>query len=206
MIKNSPIVNLLVEGLTDEVVIRRILLFSGLTCGTVYGGNGKADLLQRLPNYNQAARFSTWLAVVDLDQSAGCAPQFIQRLLPFRSNKMYLRVAVRAIESWILADSEHLAAFLSVSPSKIPVNPDEEENPKQTLVNLARESRIKTVREDMVPRLGSRSRIGPGYTGKLIEFVTLREEGWRPDVAAQRSNSLRKCLAALKALKDETVK
>ena len=110
---------------------------------------------------------------------------------------MCFRLAVRAIESWLLADAEQLAAFLRVSSAKIPVNPDGEHDPKMTLVNLARYSTKKNIREDMVPREGSGGKVGPGYVGRVIEFAQL----WRPEVAAERSDSLRRCLAALETLK-----
>lgn len=42
-----------VEGDIDEVVVRRLLEYLGLTCGTVYSKGGKGALLRRLPNYNQ---------------------------------------------------------------------------------------------------------------------------------------------------------
>jgi hypothetical protein len=48
-------VNVVVEGRTDEFVARRLLEHVGLVVGTVYGLNGKADILMRLSGYNQAA-------------------------------------------------------------------------------------------------------------------------------------------------------
>ncbi len=51
-------VNVLVEDITDEAVVRRLLEHTGLHCGHVYGKNGKGTLLKLLPNYNQAARFT----------------------------------------------------------------------------------------------------------------------------------------------------
>jgi hypothetical protein len=128
-------VNLLVEGDTDEVIIRRVLEHVGLTCGIVYGKQGKSDLLKRLPNYNKAAHYALWLAVVDLDQDARCAPNFVHRILPEPASRMCFRVAVRAVEAWLLADAEHLAAYLGVSATKIPHSPDSEVDPKTTLIN-----------------------------------------------------------------------
>jgi len=209
-------VNVLVEGITDEVVVRCLFEHAGLACGTVYGKRGKALLLERLPNYNQAARFTPWLVVVDLDQDAECAPPFVQSILLNPANGMplafqnshsdgtLLRVAVRAIEAWLLADAERLADFLGIRAARIPPNPDAESDPKSTLINLARKSRRRTIRKDIVPREGSGSRVGPGYMGRLIEFVMAAEHPWRPDVAAQRSDSLRRCLESLYALKTKS--
>jgi len=197
-------VNVLVEGITDKVVVRCLLEHAGLICGTVYGKSGKASLLERLPNYNQAARFTSWLVVVDLDQDAECAPPFVQSILLNPADGMLLRVAVRAIEAWLLADAERLADFLGIRAARIPSNPDAEPDPKTTFINLARKSRRGTIRKDIVPREGSGSRVGPGYTGRLIEFVMAAEHPWRPDVAAQRSDSLRRCLESLYALKTKS--
>jgi len=196
----SP-VSVLVEGITDEAVVRRILEHVGLTCGVVYGKGGKGALLGRLPNCNQAARFAPWLVVVDLDQDADCAPPFVRSVLPNPADGMHLRVAVRAIEAWLLADAERLAVFLGIRAALIPPNPDAEQDPKSTLINLARRSRRRIIREDIVPREGSGGRVGPGYAGRLIEFVAAAEHPWRPDIAARRSDSLRRCLETLQALR-----
>ena len=195
-----PPVNVLVEGITDEVVVRRVLEYVGLTCGTVYGKGGKNYLLQRLPNYNQAACFAPWLVVVDLNRGAECAPDFVRSVLPHPASGMQFRVAVHAIEAWLLADAERLATFLGIPIARIPSNPDAEPDPKTALINLARRSRRRAIREDIVPREGSGGRVGPGYTGRLIEFVMATEHLWRPEMAMQRSDSLRRCVAALQTL------
>ncbi len=194
-------INVAVEGDTDEAVVRRILEHVGLACGPVYGKEGKASLLRRLPNYNQAARFAPWLVVIDLDQDADCAPLFVQDRLANPATDMFFRVAVRAIESWLMADTKQLAAFLGIPAVRIPLNPDAESDPKATLVNLARQSRKRIIREDIVPRKKSGSRVGIGYTSRIIEFLTTTEHRWRPEVAMQRSPSLQRCIAALHSWK-----
>ena len=151
-------IHLLVEGPTDEIVLRSVLNAAGLPCGAVYGKNGKADLLRKLPQYNQAAaHYGRWLAVVDLDHDRNCAPDFVAETLPTPASGMCYRVAVRAIEAWLLADVERLAAYLGVSQALIPrMPPDQDDHPKRTLVNLARRSRKRAIREGMAPRPGSR--------------------------------------------------
>ncbi len=190
-------INVAVEGLADEIIVERILEFAGLTMGLVRGRNGKKHLLDQLSKYNQAARFANWLVVIDLDDDAACAPEYVRIILPNPSQGMLLRVAVRAIESWLLADRERLAGFLGISADPIPDNPDLEPHPKATLVGLARRCRKTALREDLVPRPGSGAAVGPGYTGRIREFVTVSEHRWRPEVAAEHSDSLRRCIAAL---------
>ncbi len=199
-----PPINLVVEGPTDEAVGQSLLTHVGLPVGKTYGEKGKPYLLQTLSNFNQAAKlsFSLWFVLVDLDQDADCAPPFVQTTLPSPAVGMRFRGATRAVEAWLLADKETLSAFLHVPVTQFPSNPDQEMNPKVTLVNLARKSTRKDIKKDMVPREGSGAPIGPGYVGKLIEFVTAAESRWRPEVAVQCSDSLRRCVEALNTLKD----
>jgi len=71
------------------------------------------------------------------------------------------------------------------------------DNPKRELVNLARGSRLKAIREDMVPRPGSGRSEGPAYVSRLIEFAS---DSWRPSEARSRSESLQRCCQALEQL------
>jgi hypothetical protein len=161
------------------------------------GKNGKTHLRQRLSGFNQAARHAPWVVVVDLDHSAECAPPFCRDWLPHPSAHMCFRVAVREIEAWLLADRERLARFLSIASGRVPANPEALDDPKLALVNLARHSRRRDIRDDMVPRPSSGREVGPAYTSRVIEFV---ESQWRPEVAAHLADSLRRCRLRLRGL------
>lgn len=193
----NSLVHIAVEGLTDEYVVRRVLQFVSLNCGYVRGREGKPRLIANLQKYNQAARFANWLVLLDLDQDADCAPTYVQSLLPKRSEGILLRIPMRAIEAWLLADRERIADFLGIAIENVPLNPDAEANPKATLVNLARRRRKTTLRDDIVPRPNSGASVGPGYASRILEFVEQSENRWRPDVAMENSDSLRRCIAAL---------
>lgn len=202
MTTGTSVVKCAVEGLVDQVVLQRILLDLGIPCGEFYVKNGKRQLLSRLPNYNLSARHLTWVILLDLDDSAECAPAYVRSLLPNQERGMHLRIAVRAVEAWLLADAERLAAFLGIPVSMIPANPDMETDPKATIINLARRSRRRDVREGMVPPPRSGRREGPAYRAYITEFLASGPQAWRPRVASQHSTSLSHCLAALDALRD----
>jgi len=108
---------------------------------------------------------------------------------------MRLRIAVRSVEAWLLGDAERLSAFLHVSSDRIPSHPDDLDDAKQTLVNLARRSKSREIQEDLVPARGTSARVGPAYAARLIEFAGRK---WRPSVAARRSGSLKRCVASLR--------
>ena len=103
-----------VEGILDEAVVRRLTSDFGIHMGTVFGRSGKPHLKARIDGYNRAARFSPWIVLIDLDDDFECAPTLRAEWLPTPAEHMYLRVAVRTVESWLLADREGIAAFLSV--------------------------------------------------------------------------------------------
>ncbi len=200
MKSNPPVISGAVEGIVDEAVLRRLIAFVGAVPGPIFGKNGKEHLLKRVQGYNQAARFSRWVILIDLDQDDDCAPPYRSRRLSNSAPYMCFRVAVREIEAWLLADREHIAQFLSVPLSRVPHDPDAIPDPKGMVVHLARHSRKRDIHEDMVPRLGSSLRIGPAYASRLIEFVQEGVSGWRPDVAAGLSDSLRRCIRCLQHL------
>ena len=191
-----------VEGLLDEVVLRRLAKHVSIAMGAVFGRHGKTNLRNSIAGYNQAARFSSWIVLVDLDDEE-CAPSLCAEWLPIPAEHMCFRVAVREIESWLLADRVGIAAFLGVSTSRVPSTVDGLDDPKQTLIDLARRSRRRAIREDMAPRPGSGLSIGPAYTSRMMEFVVVEGRNrWRPDRAAQASPSLSRCISALANLRD----
>ena len=189
-----------VEGPTDEALVRRLIAESGGFTGQVYGKNGKAALRSRIGGYIHAARHSPWIIVVDLDREAACAPELRRSWVSVDEPKLCFRVAVRAIEAWLLADQESVATFLSVPLSRVPSNPESADNPKQVMINLAAQSRRREIREDMVPRARSGRREGPAYSSRLIEFINSGNVRWRPRIAAKHSDSLRRSMECLSKL------
>jgi hypothetical protein len=189
-----------VEGVIDEAVLRRLVTLAGGYVSRVYVGNGKPGLLRSLPGYNNAAGFSPWAVLVDLDQDCDCAPPCRQRWLAEPAPSMCFRVAVRAVEAWLLGDRERISDFLRVSVSKIPAHPEIVEDPKGALVDIARSSRSRRIRDEMTPRPEGGRRVGPLYASNIIQFVQDSESGWRPDIAANITDSLRRCLKRLACL------
>ena len=192
-----------VEGTLDEVVLRKLAEDVGLSVGRVFGRNGKSHLKAIIDGYNRAARFSPWIVLVDLDNDFECAPSLRTEWLSAPAEHMCFRVAVREIESWLLADRGGIAAFLGVPRSRIPRTVDDLDDPKETLINLARGSRRRAIREDMVPRPGSGASVGPAYTSRMSEFVGKQGRGqWQPSSAVEVSPSLSRCIRALAELRD----
>jgi hypothetical protein len=192
-----PIVQAAVEGFLDEAVVRRLIVHAGGEAGTVYGRNGKPALRKGIKGYNNAAQFTPWVVVVDLDNDAACAPPLRTAWVPTPAPHLCFRIAVREIEAWLMADKQTLASYLRIRTGSVPEEPERLQYPKDVMVNLARHSRSRDIRSDMVPRENSGRRVGPAYASRLIEYV---QGGWRPEVAAQRSESLRRAIHCVRML------
>ena len=190
-------VTIAVEGNHDEAVALRICNSASVDSGTVYVAGGKSRLDSRLSGYNNAARFSPWFVLRDLNGDASCPAELRDTLLPARSPQMLLRIPVRAVEAWLMADRAALSTFLRVPVGSVPPDPESIARPKRSLVDIARQSRNPAIVEDFVPRPGTGREVGPGYTARVIDFVT---RTWDPDRAAASAESLRKCLHTLRSL------
>jgi hypothetical protein len=195
-----PVISSAVEGLVDEAVVKRLILESGGKPGPVFGKNGKSHLKKQINGFNQAARLSPWLILLDLNHEFDCAPPLKSDWLPRPSPLMCFRVAVREVEAWLLADRKRFASFFQIPLSIIPTDPESIDNPKELVVGLAGKSGNRAIRDDMIPRLSSGRSVGPGYISRLIEFVFDARKGWRPQHAACSSDSLKRCLNRLQEL------
>lgn len=194
------IISAAVEGVVDEAVVQRLILEAGAEPGSVYGKNGKPALRARINGYNNAARHAPWFVLVDLNGDADCALPLCQDWLPVPAPRLCFRVVVRQVEAWLMSDAETLAAYLSVPPGRVPVEPEALTNSKVAMVTLAQRSRRRDVKTDMVPREGSGRSVGPAYTSRLIEYVSRH---WRPEIAAARADSLRRARACLERLVED---
>lgn len=184
-----------VEGVLDEAVAMRIVREVGADPGSIHGKRGKPAVLKALSGFNRAAQHSPWLVMVDLDGGGQhCAPLIVKEHLPVASSLMCFRIAVHAVEAWLLADIENFSAFFSVAQSRLPLNPDSIVDPKGAVVAVAGTSRKTDIRRGVVPRPGSGRRVGATYSSMLLDFTI---NHWRPAVAAERSDSLRRCLDRL---------
>jgi hypothetical protein len=182
------------EGFLDEIVLRKVCRVSGIDIHRMYPCRGKSDLDRKLPGYNQAAKGWYWLVLRDLNHDANCAPELRNRLLPQPADRMLLCIAVPQVESWLLADSQRFGVFVGIPTDKILPDPETLADAKGEVLRLAEMYGSRSLREDLLPRVKTGAKEGPGYASRLAEFT---ERFWRPRVAARASDSLCRCLRRL---------
>ncbi len=188
-----------VEGLLDEAVADCLLLATGHTKTNCLGKRGWTYIRNHVAQYNASASVMPFLTLVDLmDTGFTCPGEVCANWLPERKTDMLLRVVVREIESWLLADYAGIAAFLTIPVSFVPADPEKIADPKRELIALARRSKKRTVREALVPLQGSTAQEGPLYTSEMIRFA---RNQWNIESAREKSRSLDRCLLRLAELK-----
>jgi hypothetical protein len=159
-----------------------------------YSGNGFGYLKTNIKGFNQASIVNPHFMLTDLDNYE-CPVELRNDWVNFELEPNFIfRVAVREVESWVLADREGFSHFLNVSIANFPLNPDIEPDPKNTLIQLAKRSNKRAIKEDIVPK-NQNAKIGPNYNGCLSEFVF---KSWNIENAILQSESLRRAYLKLR--------
>jgi hypothetical protein len=191
-------ITVLVEGDTDVPFVTRLCEVSGFKVKAPRIAGGKPKLDPLIPGFAKAGQGSPHLVVRDLDLDAECAPAWLATKWPRVAGPYFaLRLAVRAIEAWFLADRDNAASALHIPLEKLPLEPDKEADPKRAIVNLARLSTKKSVREAIVPAAGISRKAGQGYEAWLIGAA----QRWSIERAMPNSPSLARAHRRLLALR-----
>lgn len=160
----------------------------------VINARGFGKLKNGMAKFREASRSLPHILLTDLDRYP-CPPALLESWGATELPETFLfRIAVREVEAWLLADRVGIAEFLYVDLQKVPHAPEAEEDPKRTLINLARKSRKKRLSREIVPAIGSAAPIGPLYNLHFMVFVNSR---WDVDRARQIAPSLNRTVLRL---------
>ena len=185
------------DAITHQVMLKIFDYFGYFSEYRAIPCNGKGKIKKRIKAYNVAAKYEYYFVITDLDNEYECAPLLINDWLPeLQSKQLFFRVAVREVESWLMADRENFAAFFSINKKQIPLEPDNEVDPKRTVISLAKRSRKREIKEAIIP-IDDYTSIGPEYNTKLQCFV---HDFWDINSARKNSLSLDKAIKSLEKI------
>jgi len=189
------------DELTESLALKILLTIPNeYATRTIYNRGGYGYLKRNINGFNRAAKGVPFLVGTDLDRYA-CPPALIADWLAEpKHHNLLIRVAVQEAEAWVLADRQGVATFLGISVAKIPENVEALPKPKEALIELARTSRKRQLRDDICPLPHSTSKIGPNYNARLGGFV---RQSWNPNVARLRSPSLSRTIDRLTAFRPQ---
>lgn len=149
---------------------------------------GSGYVFKRINGFNRAAQFTKYLILTDLDQNE-CAPALISTLLKKEKHpNLSLRIAVREVESWLIADRINLADYFGISQDIVEPEPETLLDPKNHIFTLAKRSRKRDIKTGIPPE-DSTARIGAMYNPLLRDFV---QTSWDFRAAMKNSDSLRR--------------
>lgn len=191
-----PYITIATEDELSEAVGSRLVadVLPGFEIGQMLRRGGNGYLKTKCENFNKMALRHPVLLITDLD-NAICASDLIESWFgnsPLNANLIF-RVAVREIESWLLADHEGMRRLLDKGASKIAGNPDQLANPKEYLLECAKRA-PREVKNDLIHSKGALAKQGLGYNSRLCLFV---REVWAPNRASERSDSLARAIRRL---------
>ncbi len=190
---------LAVEDVLSDVVCRKLLKRIQIQVQQTVGQQGNGYLREKAIQFNRVSLRVPVVMLTDLDRSHRCPSDLVQQWLGNveKAPNFFLRVAVREVESWIIAHRRAFADFIGVSEAKIPRDPDSILDPKEYVVSLGRKSRKGEIRRALVPAAHSTASVGPGYNAELSLFV---REYWEPEEARRSSWSLNRTVIRLNQL------
>lgn len=189
-------VTIVFEDELSEYVLTRMLSFFGnkYSVSQSYTDNGFGYIKANIKGFNQASKFSPFIILTDLD-NLPCPVNLIEDWLPKKIHEKYLifRIAVKEVESWLLADIEGFSSYSGVSEANFPKLPELENDPKATLIGIIKKSSKRKIKDDILP-INSNAKIGPNYNNRLGDFVFYH---WNINTAQNRSSSLKKAMDSL---------
>lgn len=187
----------MVEGVTDEIFLRKVLSDLHVGVHTVYGKRGCDYIIEKGAGFAVRGEYSGIIILADLcDVYRGCPLLARRRIADAVPDLCLLRFAVCELESWILASRLALSQYFGISVNLVPAAPDELLDPKQVLVNLAGRSRKGRIREMFVPPRGTSSGVGRGYMEGISDFMY---NHWNMDQAVAGSPSFERFVDRVRA-------
>lgn len=158
---------------------------------------GFGNIKNSIAKFDQASRVVTHIILTDLDRHP-CPISLIEDWkVPNNRENLIFRIAVREIEAWLLADRNGFAEFLGIRSQIIHPYPEQIEDPKSLLLQLAGRSRRAGLSKDLVPGKNSTALIGPLYNERLTQFII---NSWNPNSASANSESLDRAIRRIEQI------
>jgi hypothetical protein len=182
----TPIAIATEDQLSEAIALRLLADVQTPLCVThMLRKDGFGYLRSKMSNWYQMAQHQVMMVLTDLDQS-NCLVEFRKQWLPSpKPSNLVFRIAVREVESWVLADHVAMRGLIG-SKGALPVTPDDLSDPKHALLSLAKGA-PKPIRDDLLKVVDGNLSQGLGYNTRLAAWIASE---WCPARAATRSPSL----------------
>jgi hypothetical protein len=187
-----------VEGETDVPVAEKLIELVGRVPRRVSASGGSSSIDAGLTRWARPSNGEPMLVLRDWDvaDNVECAPELRARIAGARCpSNVAVRIVVRSMESWLMADRD--AACHYFRTTKIPIHPEQVEHPKLALVDACRRSKLRRVRDGMIPRPGSGGAVGADFSLLIADFA---RNHWNPTRARLNAPSLSRAIGRMEQL------
>ena len=179
------------EDELSEAVLRRLLrqFAPHLHVANAFRRSGNGFILSNVRRWTEIGTHHRIIVLVDLDAER-CAPAFLDRYFPGRDHArgLHVRVAVREVEAWLLADASAVSAWLRRPLVQVPPQPDELDDPKLELLRLAsrapaelRDDLVRSTRDRALYQgIGCQRRFDRGHSRRFVLYTFAGFNSWCP--------------------------
>ncbi|MDO8441736.1 MAG: DUF4276 family protein [Polaromonas sp.] len=192
-------VALATEDELSEAVGKRLLIDAGyqLEPAPLLRRNGSGYLRSKMDSWCEMAKRKPVVLLTDLDRAV-CPAELRAAWIGDRKppENFIMRIAVREVEAWLLADHQALRTIIG-NRGSLPIDPDLLPDPKQYFLRLIAKQARRDIREELVADAGAIASQGIGYNARLSHLVATV---WSPERAALRSRSLHRARIRLSEL------
>ncbi len=161
------------------------------------GPSGIGYIRSKWKGFYSASTGSPFILLLDLDNTE-CAPTLRNELgVPPNNKNFIFHIAVREIETWILADTKNFLTYFRIPLDilhKFPYHLESISDPKQFLISIMRHSKKREFIRAIVPDLESTAQVGKYYNSYLIDFI---QNHWDLKNAREKSDSLQRFIEEL---------
>lgn len=177
------------DGVSHAVGVRLIREANPDIYIQLLGKTGNGYLRSKILNFIEASKYTPVILLTDLDNFP-CPLELIGDWIGIRNlpPQFLFRIAVKEVESWLLADHRGVNNYMGRHITNLPENPDILPDPKHFMLRTARRA-SREIRSDMVHERDALITQGLGYNARLTTFVN---EYWCPIRASDRSESLKR--------------
>lgn len=204
MTEEIPI-SVVVEDLLSGTVVKKMLASARQAYAIQeVRTDGFGKIKKNIRAYNNAAKGWLWFVLADLDEDkGGCAPELVSDLLSgvLPHPNLIFRVAVREVESWVMADREAFSSLTCIPVEALPKETDTIDDPKAFIFPLIKKYSAKSFADAVLPGEDTTRKIGFEYNERFTLFV---KKTWDARRAETHSDSLCRAMRALDTFRCNT--
>jgi len=157
-----------------------------------FSRGGNAYIRKNFNSFNTASNYGSYMILTDLDNYECPLALIANWNCDAINSQLIFCIAIKEAEAWLLADRYNFAKYFSISIKKLPIAPELIPDPKLKIIELARMSRKRVIKQGIVPR--DTAKVGKDYNNILNDYIY---NYWNIDNALNNSDSLRRVIRKL---------